>query len=86
MGTGARGRGYLQVRADSPQDIVDAVTGDQRHEDVLKKREKMREKKVGEVSNHPKPNPSSKKNNFCCPGFAGAPVLQRQGQAETSCP
>lgn len=35
------GRGYLQVRADSPQDIVDAVAGDEGHEDVLQEKEKL---------------------------------------------
>lgn len=37
-----RGRGYLQVRADSPQDVVDAVAGDEGHEDVLRERERER--------------------------------------------
>lgn len=89
MGTGARGRGYLQVRADSPQDIVDAVAGDQRHEDVLKNREKMREKKVGEVSNHPKPNPSSKKTISAARGllehrFSKDRARQRRPALESS--
>jgi len=34
------GGGYLQVRADSPQDIVDAVAGNEGHKDVLQKKER----------------------------------------------
>lgn len=31
--------GYLQVGADSPQDIIDTVTRDEGHEDVLQEKE-----------------------------------------------
>lgn len=52
----ATGRGYLQVGADSPQDVVDAVAGDKGHEDVLQETEKL----LGEIPHIPSPFPAGR--------------------------
>lgn len=48
---GHGGGGYLQVRADSPQDVVDAVAGDEGHKDVLQEKERSCRARFPPISN-----------------------------------